>query len=92
MSFASRTSPTCRSCGAPVEWAVWEQDRKAVPLDVGVFRDGTVARIGNGVVHLYTEEDTKAERPRLRLHHASCPDAGRWREKKAIMKRMEKRR
>jgi len=48
--------------------------------------------VGNGIVHLYTEEDAKAERPRLRLHHASCPDAGRWGEKNAIMQRMEKRR
>lgn len=42
---------TCRFCRKPVLWALTEKNRKPIPLDPGMKRDGNlvaVGRVGDG--------------------------------------------
>jgi hypothetical protein len=68
----------CRSCGAEIEWAEWEDSRKAVPLDVGTSPNGNLA-VANGKVHRYAEQDRRLARDRRVSHFSTCPDAADWR-------------
>lgn len=70
----------CRSCDAPIEWAEWADSGKAVPLDVGIVKNGNLALVA-GKVHRFTADDDKLGRDRRVSHFATCPDAGKWRSK-----------
>lgn len=72
--------PSCRSCGADIEWAEWQDSGKAVPLDVGAVANGNLALVG-GKVHRYTADDAKLARDRRVSHFATCVDADRWRKR-----------
>lgn len=71
---------SCRSCGAPIEWAKWADSGKAVPLDVEPAVNGNLAMVA-GKVHRFTYEDFKLGRERRVSHFATCPDADKWRSK-----------
>jgi hypothetical protein len=81
----------CRSCNAPIRWAVSLANGKALPLDE------TPAETGNVWLHEAGEEGgnvdvaevlagdrldraRKAEIDLYLSHFATCPDAGRWRK------------
>lgn len=84
---------TCRSCHAQIIWVVTEAGRK-MPLDPEPTEAGKVIiRMGphheQAVAHVETAEETvarlKAAIPAARTayipHHASCPDAAKWRDR-----------
>jgi hypothetical protein len=73
------TIPTCRSCGAALEWAKTTTGAN-MPLDLGPYADGNLVVV-NGVARAPTPED--AGRERRRSHYASCPQGAAWRRKKA---------
>ena len=91
MNFEGKTSAgRCRSCGAPIFWAVTDNGRK-MPLDKGRHSDGRIAIAGrspNGTPVVVVL--TIAQRERLlaaegvevmlwRSHFQTCPQAGAWR-------------
>ena len=65
---------TCRSCGAPIEWAV-SPAGKRLPLDVA-FGPGNLLLDQHGVARVVRDgEGTR------RSHFASCPNAGQHRRR-----------
>jgi hypothetical protein len=83
-------SAQCRSCEAPIVWAVTSKTGAVIPLDPQTFDNGNVVRIGTAtrgaplVLVLTTEElalaQNHGEVALYRSHFASCPDAGQWRQ------------
>lgn len=78
----------CRSCGAPVRWAVTTANRKRMPLDPEPVPDGNVwvdhMEMGTPVVNVVLSHD---EVPRsvpltYQSHFVSCPQRDEWRKKK----------
>jgi hypothetical protein len=80
---------TCRSCGAPIEWAITDNERR-IPLDPGEHADGRLVDVGwlHGhplVVSLTGDQlerlraATDADVQLRRSHFQTCPDAGVWR-------------
>lgn len=81
----------CRSCSAPIEWAVTDQGRKA-PLDVEPGADGRFAVVGRKGKALLVVSLTNAQLDRVRAvppgvelvlrrsHFQSCPNADEWRK------------
>lgn len=65
----------CRSCGAPIVWAVTAAGKR-MPLDAE-----PVYAIGSGVVSLNGDEVAVVERPRPLYvsHFATCPNADQHR-------------
>lgn len=79
----------CRSCGAPIRWAITEKGRR-MPLDPDPHPDGNVmvehaaGADHSGVVVfagrlLHEERDLGT--PLYRSHFASCPDARKHRRR-----------
>lgn len=80
------SSSVCRSCGAPIMWALTDQAR--MPLDaepdpaglleiIGRERDGTpLVRFVRS--HPDVASDP-SDPPRYRSHFATCPHAAGWR-------------
>lgn len=89
-------SATCRSCAAPIEWAVTDNGR-SMPLDVGSFADGRLVVVGRKSNALVIVSLTGAQLERLRVaeaagdgnvvlelrrsHFQTCPQAYDWRRK-----------
>lgn len=82
----------CRSCGAPVWWAVSESTGRFMPVDADPTPDGVVERTGRmqlsrqgtpvPVVRVVpgAQQSLLDDAPdRYRPHHATCPDADQWR-------------
>lgn len=79
----------CRSCKAPIVWAVTSKTGARIPLDPDRHPNCNVVVIGsaNGVVPLVlvltNEELARAQSygvtALFRSHFASCPDADKWR-------------
>lgn len=70
----------CQSCRARIEFVKTERGR-AMPLDVDPTPDGNV-EIRDGIAHVLgpLEKELVEDPSRLRMpHHATCPDAHRWR-------------
>jgi hypothetical protein len=68
---------TCRSCGAPIEWAVMSDSGKRVPLDDALVEDGglsVVAALNDGTAAVAPDPHGKR-----RSHFATCPQAKSWR-------------
>jgi len=65
----------CKSCGAPIEWAVTEHGKR-IPMDQGMHADGNMTVDSFGTARM-TEE-----RPARRTHFQSCPDAPEHRRKR----------
>lgn len=71
----SRRLGTCRSCGAPIEWAE-NTNGKAMPFDRPLVPVQTQAPLlGDRTVETI---DTTA----TPTHFATCPDAAKWRKQK----------
>jgi hypothetical protein len=70
---------TCSSCRAPIFWAKSASTGKPMPIDAEPVDNGNLA-IDAGKAFLLNAEQRAAYRgPRYRSHHASCPDAAKWR-------------
>jgi hypothetical protein len=75
----------CRSCGAPILWAVTEHERR-MPLDrdpyTGPEPGGLFAlRLDgeNAPLAIAATPEAFADEPLYRSHFATCPDAKEWR-------------
>lgn len=78
----------CRSCGAPIMWAITEAG-SPIPLDaipdpqrgnIEVHEDGSCRVLGDLERLLIVEVDGDAAELYL-SHFASCPHAGEWRSR-----------
>lgn len=70
----------CRSCAAPIWWAVTEPAGKAIPLNNGVSPDGNLAvwrdQSGNLRARALVLDEEPAEHERRAVaHFATCPEA-----------------
>lgn len=79
----------CRSCSAPIEWALTEAGRR-MPLDPGLHADGAVVVVGHvpndGTPLVVTLGVDTRDRLRgvgelelRRSHFQTCPNADDWR-------------
>ena len=75
---------TCRSCHAPIVWAVNDLTGKAMPLDAEPVDGGNVIlhALGSTCTVLNAGQGTLLDddEPRYVPHFATCPDADTWRK------------
>ena len=84
----------CRSCGAPIIWAVTENGKR-MPVDATPREDGNIllieypaSALGDGYIEaayvqssLFEEWDVEAPEPRRYVSHfASCAQSKGWRK------------
>ncbi|MGH3476019.1 MAG: hypothetical protein ACRDQD_04190 [Nocardioidaceae bacterium] len=72
---------TCRSCGAPIQWAKTAMG-KAMPLDAEPSPNGNVHLHGDVAVVLVADDIGRVRATGARLylsHFVTCPDAQKWR-------------
>lgn len=78
----------CRSCKAPITWAITENGRK-IPLNRGPDPAGNLTKTGATVsglpeVHYRTRGDEdRPEETRYTAHFATCPEAARHRRSRS---------
>ena len=73
---------TCRTCGAPIIWALTAKSNKWIPLDADPVKDGNIVLTPERQTAVYLQ--TGWDRPpsdmkRYRSHFSTCPDAKGWR-------------
>ena len=66
----------CRSCGAPITWAITDQGRR-IPLDAKPNPAGNI-RLDLTHAHILTKSDNY-NGPRYTSHFATCPNADKHR-------------
>ncbi len=74
----------CRSCKAPLLWVRTAAFDSLMPLDADPVPDGNIVLI-DGKAHVMKGdlfEPFIDDRPRYKSHHATCPEADKWRKKK----------
>jgi hypothetical protein len=72
-------SVPCRSCGAPITWAITDQGKR-MPLDAEPNPAGNVRlTLTNAVV---LRKDEVYDGPRFMPHWATCPNADQHRRRK----------
>jgi hypothetical protein len=71
----------CRSCGAAIRFVFTAMGGR-MPLDLEPVDDGPVVLRGNTAYVIKRDEDVPKGEPRYVPHHATCPDAKRWRSGK----------
>lgn len=79
----------CRSCGAPIEWAVTAAFGRRMPLDLGEHEDGNAAVVGRDprgapIVAVLGVDDLTRVREfgtvaLRRSHFQTCPEGDEWR-------------
>lgn len=65
----------CRSCGAPIEWAVTRKGSR-IPLDVGSRPDANIVIDELGIAQVVPAGDGVRT-----SHFATCPDAAKYRRR-----------
>lgn len=71
----------CKSCGAPIRWAITEKGRR-MPLDPAPRPDGNVTLrtgVGNATIAVVGQG---GDGPRYSSHFSSCPNAAEHRTRK----------
>ena len=74
----------CRSCKAPILWVKSAASRQIMILDAEPVEGGNIAIVENEA-HVYKGDLFDKELPpgpRYIDHHATCPDAQKWRKNK----------
>lgn len=74
----------CRSCNAPIRWALTVKNGKHIPIDVEPVPDGNLViehRNGGDEARPATDTDKKLMRPLFKSHFATCPQSPSWRRK-----------
>jgi hypothetical protein len=83
---SSWPTEACRSCAAPVIWAVTEAGRP-MPVDAEPAPDGTVRLEDRGGPQPLARVVPAAKRFGVtglrKSHFATCPEAGAWRRRRA---------
>ncbi len=79
---------SCRSCMAPIVWAVTQDGTgKVMPVDGPLTDDGNVflqlSPAGTVLAHVLGQAALFDDGPRHRPHFATCPDADSWRSRRA---------
>lgn len=82
-------SAKCRSCGAPIEWAITEADKR-MPLNIGMDENGPVVEKA-AQSEIQDGHETRVLRVRAFMplldggqalrrmpHHATCPQGKEW--------------
>lgn len=88
--MAKRAKPTCRSCGAVIEWVRSERSGKWIPLDIDPVDEGTIqldyqqsgARWAK-FLNIEEAAELRAVDPDVELyvsHFATCPNADKHRK------------
>ena len=73
----------CRSCRAPVIWAVTRAGKR-IPLDAAPSATGNLVYVGqqlDGTEVVGAPRDGDPPEFRYVSHFATCPDAGEWRRR-----------
>jgi hypothetical protein len=74
---------TCRSCNAPIIWAVTDRGRD-MPVNAEPSADGSVQLVGREgqapLAKVLKVADRFGKTNLRRSHFADCPDAPRWRK------------
>lgn len=65
---------TCRSCNAPIEWAITDNGRR-IPLDVDDGQPGNIV-VDDGIAHVVTDGQGTH-----RSHFATCSHPERHRKR-----------
>lgn len=68
----------CRSCDAPIRWAITVNGRK-MPLDHEPVWDGNV-RMREGRAVIVPKDEGPPSEPRYVSHFFTCPDRDDWRK------------
>jgi hypothetical protein len=66
---------TCRSCGAPIEWAVTTRGKR-IPLDPGTHPDGNIDLV-DGIAYITGQIAV----PTRRRRSHTCPNADQHRKR-----------
>ncbi len=76
----------CKSCRAPIVWAVTAKNGKAIPIDPVPTYDGNI-RLENRdeqrqppIAHVVGAQQELVRTPRYTSHFATCPDAAKFRQ------------
>lgn len=74
---------TCRSCGAKVIWANNQNGNRMI-LDAEPAKEGgNIILMADGTCHVLKKKDVTGCPDALhKSHHATCPDAAKWRKKR----------
>lgn len=78
-----REEGRCRSCGAPILWAITTAG-KPMPVDAVPDPAGNVSverEAGRLVARVHTEPSLFGE-PRHMPHHATCPQGTEWKKRR----------
>ena len=71
----------CKSCAAPIYFAIVDKTRKRIPIDVTPVTNGNIIFV-DGFAHYVTMFDQVGEHDPLFISHfATCKDADKWRKK-----------
>ena len=74
----------CRSCGAPIRWALTASSGRRIPLDYDPHPDGNISLAADtsGLEILAVVDGLPlGDRPRYLSHFVTCPQAEGWRRK-----------
>lgn len=72
---------SCRSCGAAIYWALNDESKKSMPVDVEPCDDGNIGLVwnrktGHVTCHVLRRDAMESyDGPRRKSHFATCPNA-----------------
>ncbi len=69
---------SCKSCGKPIFWAIFEKTDKKTPLDWQPVEFGNLVFVAPGIVRVVRDSEVVTTR-RYVSHFATCPNAGKHR-------------
>ena len=70
----------CRSCGAPVVWAITESGKR-MPVDAKSDDRGRLRLYVDNLGVVHVTHDPFSATVHFRPHFATCPDAESWRKR-----------
>jgi hypothetical protein len=70
---SSRHDGTCRSCGAPIEWATVAGSGKKMPFNRPLVLEASLA---------LDDQIARVDLTKTTSHFATCPEADAWRRRR----------